>query len=70
MWGSSFIYEASDVNCMVMKFDSDTNPNVGGKPYSEASRISGLMVLDVFVFLTSFVDMELLEQDACSLRTF
>ena len=55
MWGSVFIYEASDVNCMVMEFDPDTYPNLRGNPYSEASRLSGPVVLNFFVFLASFV---------------
>ena len=55
MWGDAFYYEESDTNCMVMHFDPDAgeHPNLRGNPYSvsEASRISGLMVLNVFVLV-------------------
>ena len=45
MWGDAFYYEESNMNCMVMKFDPQNNPNLYGNcehNLAKRSKSSGL----------------------------
>ena len=52
MWGDAFYYEESNMNCMVMQFDPEDNPNLYGNckhNLARRGRSSGLSSSDVTV---------------------